>query len=638
VRIPARLLGASDRPPDGVRATGAILARVDIASFLRLYPPFDDLDEERLEEVVRHTQIEFFPAGTVIQHQSGEPSGFLYMVRTGAVEAVDGDLVADVLGEGELFGFVSLFTGLGPAFTLRALEDTICYLIDQEVARELMATRRGLAFLAGSLRRREVSMLEGSERETADPWAAPASALMREPPLAVPIDSTIQQAAELMARERVSSVLVQGGDELGILTDRDLRAKVLAAGRSAQTPVAEILTAPIVSVRPEMPAAEVLRLMYERGIHHVPVVDDGAVIGMVTDTDLMGLEQRRPFVLKSELERAPTVDAAIEIGSRLPEMFVLLVEASVDALDIAHAVAVTIDALTTRLLELGMSEMEEPPCPWAWLSLGSEARHEQALLTDQDHAIAYEPGGRAIEMVDPYFANLAEFVTSGLEAAGIRRCRGGVMAVNRKWRRPLPEWVWQFNTWITTPGPLGSEVGSIAFDYRRVAGSLDVGASIDELIRRAAASPMFMQHLARRAIDPSPPTGFFRDLVIEARGEWAGTLDVKSGGIIPITNLARAYAVGAGLTENRTPRRLRAAATAGRVDEETCAGLTEAFSLLWQIRLEHQSGLVRAGRPPDDHVDPKALGPLTRQGAKVAFRLVDRAQRALATELGMRMR
>jgi CBS domain-containing protein len=155
---------------------------VDIPSFLRMYPPFDELDEERLEEVVRHTHIEFFPAGTVIVHRAAAPSRYLYVVRKGLVEAADGDVVADVLGEGEFFGFVSLFTGLEPAFTLRAVEDTICYLIDHEVATEVMATRRGLAFLAGSLRRREVSVLEGPERETIDPWAAPVSTLVHREP------------------------------------------------------------------------------------------------------------------------------------------------------------------------------------------------------------------------------------------------------------------------------------------------------------------------------------------------------------------------------------------------------------------------------------------------------------------------
>jgi CBS domain-containing protein len=621
------------------RPAGAILARVDIPSFLRLYPPFDELDEERLAEVVRHTHIEFFPAGTVIQHQAGEPSAFLYIVRTGAVEAVDEQLVADVLGEGELFGFVSLFTGLEPAFTLRAVEDTICYLVDKGIALEIMATRRGLAFLAGSLRRREVSVLEGPEREAIDAWATHVSELVRRPPLVVSDGSTIRHAAELMARERVSSVLVRvdGDGDVGILTDRDLRAKVVAAGRSSDSPTADIMTMPAFSVPPETTAAEVLRLMYEKGIHHVPVVgDDGEPVGMVTDTDLMALEQRTPFILKSDLEHASTVDESIQVGARLPEMFVSLVQAQVDPLDIGHAVAVTIDTLTTRLLELGMDEMGEPPCPWAWLALGSEARKEQGLATDQDNALAVECDRSVFDEVDPYFQRLATFVNDGIARAGIPRCRAGVVASDRGWRGTLDAWEERFWGWIREPARTGRAFVGIAFDYRRVAGPLDVEPVLDEVIRRSAKEDQFVRQLAKLAVEARPPVGMLKNAVVGPKGKSARALDVKQGGIAPITNLARVLAVESGVTENRTLRRLRAAAEMGRLERETLEGLEEAFDLLWQIRVERQTRAVQEGEEPDDSVKPELLGPLTRQALREAFQIIDGAQERLAAGLGIR--
>jgi CBS domain-containing protein len=612
---------------------------VDIPSFLRMYPPFDELDDERLAEVVRHTQIEFFPAGTVILHQAAEPSAFLYIVRTGVVEAVDGDHVADVLGEGEFFGFVSLFTGLEPAFTLRAVEDTICYLIDQEIALEVMATRRGLAFLAGSLRRREVSVLEGPEREAVDAWATHVSALVRRPPLTVPIDSTIKEAADLMASERVSSVLVRvdGRGALGILTDRDLRAKVVAAGRSSDTPTADIMTTPVFSVSGETTAAEVLTLMYEKGVHHVPVVgDDGEPVGMITDTDLMSLEQRSPFILKAELERAPTIEEAIQAGNRLPKMFVSLVHAHADPLDIAHAVAVTIDTLTTRLLELAIDEIGDPPCPWAWLALGSEARQEQGLATDQDNALVVECGRDEFIDVDPYFQRLATIVNDGIERAGIPRCRAGVVASDPEWRGTLDAWEERFWGWIREPARTGRAFVGIAFDYRRVTGPLDVDPVLDEVIRESAKEDQFVRQLAKLAVDARPPVGLLKDAVVHPKGKSARAFDVKQGGIAPITNLARVLAVESGATENRTLRRLRAAAEAGRLERETSEGLEEAFDLLWQIRVERQTRAVEEGEVPDDSVRPEWLGPLTRQALRDAFQMIDQAQERLAAGLGLR--
>ena len=612
---------------------------MDIPSFLRMYPPFDELDDERLAEVVRHTHIEFFPVGSVIQQQAGAPSAFLYIVRTGSVEAVEGELVADVLGEGELFGFVSLFTGLEPAFTLRAAEDTICYLIDRDIALEIMSTRRGLAFLAGSLRRREVSVLDGPEREAVDAWQTHVSALVRRAPLVVPRGSTVREAAELMARERASSVLVGVGDDggMGIVTDRDLRAKVVAAGRSPDTPTSDIMTTPVFAMPPETTAAQVLTQMYERGIHHVPVVGpDGDLIGMVTDTDLLGLEQRTPFIVKSELERAASIEGAVQVAARLPEMFVSLVQAHVDPLDIAHAVAVTIDTLTTRLLELAIDQIGDPPCPWAWLALGSEARQEQGLATDQDNAFVVECEEDEFPVVDPYFQRLTTVVNDGIERAGIPRCRAGVVASNPEWRGTLAAWEERFWGWIRDPARTGRAFVGIAFDYRRVAGPLDVDPVLDEVIRRSAKEDQFVRQLAKLAVETRPPVGMLKDAVVHPKGERARAFDVKQGGIAPITNLARVLAVEAGVTENRTLRRLRTASEVGRLEQETREGLEEAFDLLWQIRVERQTRAVEEGEVPDDSVRPEWLGPLTRQALREAFQMIDRAQERLAAGLGLR--
>lgn len=604
-----------------------------------MYPPFDELDDERLAEVVRHTHIEFFPVGAVIQHQAGAPSAFLYIVRTGSVEAVEGELVADVLGEGELFGFVSLFTGLQPAFTLRAAEDTICFLIDRDVALEVMSTRRGLAFLAGSLRRREVSVLDGPEREVVDAWQTHVSGLVRRAPLVVPVGATVREAAELMARERVSSVLVGVGDEggMGIVTDRDLRAKVVAAGRSLDTPTVDIMTTPVFAVPPETTAAEVLTQMYERGIHHVPVVGpDGEPVGMITDTDLLGLEQRTPFIVKSELERSPSIEEAIRVAARLPEMFVSLVQAHVDPLDIAHAVAVTIDTLTTRLLDLAIDDVGDPPCPWAWLALGSEARQEQGLATDQDNALVVSCEEDEFPDVDRYFERLATVVNDGIERAGIPRCRAGVVASNPEWRGTLATWEERFWGWIRDPARTGRAFVGIAFDYRRVTGPLDVDPVLDEVIRGSAKEDQFVRQLAKLAIETRPPVGMLKDAVVHRKGERAWAFDVKQGGIAPITNLARVLAVESGVTENRTLRRLRTAAEVGRLERETREGLEEAFALLWQIRVERQMRAVEEGEVPDDSVRPEWLGPLTRQALREAFQMIDRAQERLAAGLGLR--
>jgi CBS domain-containing protein len=273
--------------------------------------------------------------------------------------------------------------------------------------------------------------------------------------------------------------------------------------------------------------------------------------------------------------------------------------------------------------------------PWAWLALGSAARQEQAIRTDQDHALAFDGDADA---ADAALAPLAEFVTAGLEAAGIPRCRGDVMATNQALRLPLEEWVRRFDFWMREPSPKASEQLSIVFDFRRVAGALDAEAALDGAMAMAVGRPLFLQHLARRALDLRPPIGFVRGIIVDHGGEHPGTVDLKHGGIVIVGNLARAYAIRSGLTAKRTIDRLRASEGAGAIDAETREGLEEAFRFLWEIRLRHHVEQRRAGRGPGDFVDPKELGGVARQGLKEAFRIIARAQKALALETGVVLR
>jgi CBS domain-containing protein len=618
------------------RASPILSDAMDIPSFLRRYPPFDALDDAALARVVLHTRIEFHPGGDVILNQGGEPSRFLYVIRTGAVELLDEGQVLDLLTEGEVFGHPSLLAGSAPTLTCRAHEDTIVYLMDTEVAEEILGTHSGLAFLSMSLRRRVIRALEGLDPESVDPWQTRVGALVRRPPITAPLTFSVREAAELMSRERVSSLLVERADGFGIITDRDLRSRVLAPGRSPDTHIGEVMSWPALTVPHDSMVAELSALMLERGVHHVPVTDEaGTVIGVVTDVDLMGLEQRTPFLLKTEIERAATPDELMVAGRRLPATVATLVDANVEPTAVGHTIAVAIDAMTRRSLELGIGKLGDPPCPWTWLALGSEARQEQSLKTDQDNALVVDPHGTTMAEVDPYFAALAAFVNEQLERAGIPRCKAGVIASNEEWRNTPSGWVARFTRWIDERTWMSGALSAITFDYRSVAGPLQIEASFDEIIRAASGEPRFIRRLGETALAERPPSGFLRDLVIPKKGETVSALDVKAGGITPITNLARVYSIMSGLTENRTLRRLAAVTELGRIAPETREGLEEAFRLLWQTRLEHQVHQIGEGQPADDMVDPRALGPLARQGLKEAFRMIDRAQEQLAGALGI---
>jgi CBS domain-containing protein len=212
------------------------------------------------------------------------------------------------------------------------------------------------------------------------------------------------------------------------------------------------------------------------------------------------------------------------------------------------------------------------------------------------------------------------------------------MAESEAWRAEREAWIDTYRTQLRTIDVGGTVFSNIALDYRRVAGALDMEREIDHVVREAARHGSLVRRLASSSLDLRPPTGFFREFVLESSGGRAGTLDVKHGGITIITNLARTFAVASGSTSIRTIGRLRAAVRAGAVDEELGLGLEEAFRLLWRIRLHHQVDQLDRGETPDDAVDPRRLGALTRRSLREAFRLIAAAQRLLATTYGIRFR
>jgi CBS domain-containing protein len=611
---------------------------VEIASFLARHAPFDAMERDRLDELAVRVKTEQFPAGTVVLQQSGEPSRFLYLVRHGSVEILDDGNLVDHIGEGEVFGAWSLLGGFSPTATVRAHEDATCYLIEPDDAKEVLGTSGGMTFVVSSMKRGLVANSGDRDSGAADRYRTVGS-LVRRSAVMCEAGTTVAEAAELMARQHLSSLLIPRADGLGILTDRDLRTKVVAARQSLETPVGEVMTFPASAVSHDAMAGEVLLLMLDGDFHHAPVLDaDGGPIGVVTDTDLLGLGKHTPFALKSSIERAVDRDSAVRAARGLPDVVCSLVDVRADPVDVGHIVGITIDALTRRLISLAIERYGEPPVPWAWLALGSAARQEQALHTDQDHALAYDLQGRTREEVDPYFADVAEFVTAGLEDAGIPRCDGDAMAANSALRKSIEGWTDAYKGWMTDPGVEGSVLLSIVFDYRRVMGPLDAEGPLDVLLRSCTLFPNFLTHLSRRALDEKPPTGFHKDLVVESKGRHAGRLDIKHKGITIVGSLARAASIGAGLTEKRTIGRLRAAADAGAINEETRAELEEAFRFLWGVRLEHHVARVRAGESPDDFVDPSELGSVTRQALKEAFKIIARAQKSLAAGLDFQIR
>jgi len=600
----------------------------EIAAFLGGFPPFDALPPDELAAVAAAAEARRYAAGENILVEDAQPAQHLFVVREGSVELLHEEEVVDILEPGESFGHPSLLTGMAPAFTVRAHEDTTCYLMPREAAMQVLGRPAGTGYVAATLRER---LTRTGHTVHALPPVSTVSVgdLLRRAPVFCDGDTAISQAARVMTENGVSAILIREDGRITIVTDAQLRERVLAQELSPENTIASVAM-PAVTVGPEYLAVDAIVEMLDAGADHLVVLDrrTGA-LGLLAAADLLGLESRSPFALRHALLRARDDDELVETAAHLRQLLLALIDADLPPEKVGRVLSLQVDTLTTRLIDFATARHGPAPAPWAWLQLGSAARREFTLGSDQENALAFaDSGDRAVN--DAYFERLASDVNGGLARCGFQPDANQVLARNRLWRMSQPEWLRVFEECLESPDESHLIRATVAFDFRHAAGGLEVVPPLVAVLRRASDYPDFIRQLARSASAFRPPLGFRGTLTVGRKDGERGRLDIKRGGAVPIANLARFHALANGVTISATLDRLVAAQELGALDAETATGLREAFAIVSRIRLAHHAAQVEAGAPIDNLVDPADLAPLARNELREAFRVVAHAQKQLS--------
>ena len=615
----------------------------DIAGFLGSFPPFDAVGADDLARVAAVTETEVIPRGKTIFSQGAGPVEYLWVVRSGSVEVIHDGRVLDLLGPGELFGHASMISGLPTGFEARAAEDTVCYRIPADVMRPLLARPDVLRFVAQSIVDGAVTAAPADPRS--DPVQSRVATLIRTPPLVCQGSEPVREAAKRMTDQGASAVLVPHGGTFGIVTDRDLRSRVIAAGLSPDAPVSAIMTEPAYTVTADRLGGDVLLDMLERNVHHIPVLSAaGEVLGVVDDGDLVAAEGRKPLLLRRAIALAESPADLAAVAAGLNPTIIALHDARVAAEHVAAVRSVVLDALTRRLVELAVRDAGDPPVPFTWFALGSLARREAVPSSDVDSALAWEDesleaSGRDPGQVAGYLGRVARTVDEGLRACGMSPDAHGASAANPLFARSLASWHRAARSLSEDPTQEKALIlVSVITDSRPVWSTRGSVAGGLWEARSYPDHPYLLRLLARFALSFRPPTGFLRDFVVEHSGERRGQLDIKHGGMIPIVDLARWAGMAAGIASASTLERLRAAEAAGTMESAEARTLMEAFGFIFSLRLDHQVEQLRRGQAPDDFIDPKTLNPLARSYLREAFRAVASVQANLAAELSLGVR
>lgn len=616
----------------------------EVRGFLAGIEPFAHLPQQELEGLPSRMTMRYARRGDIVVKQ-GEVNSTLYIIRSGAIDiAGDEGILLDRRDAGRTFGYSTLAIGTHPAVPSRydmiAVEDTLLLCLPAEVVTELAERHPDLArYYSGQSARIKAAAEELRHHSSSEILRTRVSDFMTSAPAHVDSNATIQQAAHTMEQNKVSSLLVMdGGTLVGIVTDRDMRGRVVACALDVNTPVNAIMTPRPLTAAPDTLAFEAMLLMAEHRIHHLPISDgQGGVCGIVATADIMRLLQDDPIYLTADLSQRSTPEELRETYQSAGKVAARFIERGASAEEVTGLLTVAADALAGRLLTLAEEQLGQPPVPYAFVVLGSQGRRGMGLASDQDNAIIlgddYDPSNP--QHVD-YFSELSQRVCTGLDVAGQVLCPGDMMASNPEWRKTTSEWDRTFHQWITAPEPDALLNAQVFFDMRAIHGDRELAERVHSYaVSTAKNARRFHAHLAALAARREPPLGFFRGLVVERGGDYANTLDVKKGGIAGIVQMARLFALASGSEEVGTRQRL-AAAAGDSVSERGASDLTDAFDFLNSIVLRHQATHIRAGQDPDYHIDPQSLGRLDRDHLRDAFRIIKSMQDALATKFPVR--
>lgn len=617
----------------------------DVIQFLQKVPPFQFLDEMTLKDVSKDISMEFYPKDTVILRQDGLASDSLRIIKKGGVRisvrsGIGEDLVIDFRGEGDTFGIVSLMSKDRQKTTIVATDDTICYLLNREDLYRLIESQP--AFTEYLLQSHFSKYIDKTYNEMRNKtlfygssdhllFTAQIGDIATKDIIAVGEFASILKAAQEMARNRISSIIILDADEQpsGIVTDRDLREKVVAGARNVNDPVRDIMSSPLVRVDVKDYCFEAVLSMIKHNIHHMVVIKDGNLKGVLTSHDLMLLQGSSPLSFAKDLENQHSIEALAPVSAKSNRVVGLLLKEGARANNITKITTELNDRLVRKVLEIAEKKFGNPPLPYCWVALGSEGRKEQTFKTDQDNAIVFADPETASQEEEArcYFSGFTVFVRDSLLRCGFPLCPADYMASNPRWCQPLRTWKKYVAEWLARPTTDALMNALTFFDFRPVYGEHALAEDLRSyLIGTLKDKKVFLGHLANMAIQHSPPIGFMKSFVVEKDGVHKNELNLKIKGLAPLVDIIRLFALERGVRETSTLERITALRGTQTIVKEYADEFVHTFEFIMLLRIHHQYSRLSSGGAPENFIDPNKLSGLEKRSIKDAFHLIAKVQ------------
>ncbi|HYQ98398.1 MAG TPA: DUF294 nucleotidyltransferase-like domain-containing protein [Casimicrobiaceae bacterium] len=620
-----------------MNATPAVAADAT-REFLQRFAPFSGMSEAALDFLARRlSRAEFAQDGTILATRSG-PVTHLHIVERGLVGRRADALQSAperTLGPGELFPVGALSAGGSTTKVFTALQDTTCLLLSREDFLALRAAspefeRYCTEAITETLRQSLESLYRQYSQRAAEQQSLtrPLAELVRNAPVACPATAPLSEAARRMADARVRTIIAldEGGAPVGMFTLVDLLRRVVLPGRPLDTPLAAVMTSPVVALPATATASEGMHAMAERGVRQLVVVEHGKLRGVVNERDLFALQRVSMRQVNQDVEDATSVEQLRRAADDIRRLTQNLLAQGAGAEPVTRTIASLNDALSRRAIDLELARHDLHGIAWCWLALGSEGRNEQTFATDQDNAIVFAAAGAAeADRLRPRLVAFARDVNADLDRLGFPLCSGNVMAGNPDFCLSVEEWKARFLAWIREPTPQALLAANIVFDFRALHGDTALADALRSwLLGYTQPNAAFLRLMVQNALQVEPPLGLIRTFVVDDDVATKGTLDLKARGTRLFVDCARVFALAQGIADTGTAARMRAAGERLHVEPRHVAATVEAFHFLQLLRLRQQDDPA-AGSDPN-RIDPYALNEVDQRMLKEAFRQAKQMQ------------
>ncbi len=579
-----------------------------IADFLKEHEPFNYLSYEDLVKIANTIRvINLEKHKTLFQINDSLHDSF-YVVASGVIHlTVISDAEESLLNKcyaGDIFGLRPFFAKNNYQMTAKAREESIVYAIPIATFKPFVAQNSEvLNFLlesfaantkTGSLDNNHGLISDNvSYSDNQSDMLYFQSLTYNKTPLKIGVETMIKDAAQLVTDNMLDSALItEDGCPVGIVTDKDFRSKV-ATGRIAYTnTINKIMASPVITVTENISVAEAQLIMLKHSVTHLCVTYDGTdksdVKGIISEHDLVVAQANNPGVLLKEIKRSQSAKELKLVRDKLNEIIQSSLNKNIPLTHINSIAGEITLAIIKRAVEQAILDLGSPPARFAWLSIGSQGRKEQLLLTDQDSILVFEDvTADKYRDVKDYFLKLAKKATVTLEKVGFSFCPQGHMASNMLWCKSLTDWTKQYNTWMNTPGEKSNEISSVFFDYEIAFGEQKIEDAITEVIfKNAKNNVLFFDYLGNDALKKPAPLNFFKKFNLEEEGEHKGKFDIKTRALMPLIDGARMLVMSNNIKGiNSTYLRYKQLAMIDPKFSEVYLNCAESFLVLSKFRV-----------------------------------------------------